>query len=438
MRILLKIVKISVATLVSGIALLLVISAILEPQISKIFIQKVNQGLNTRAEVGKINFSLLRNFPQASVDLSDLVVYSPVKANVAGDADTLLSAGHLFVSLKITGLIRNEYIIDKIRIEKGRINISENIDGKTNLDIFKSTGKADSSALSIELRSIRIEESYLHIKSSLRNIETLLYLTEADNRVSLAPSEGTVNLNATLNIILFRVKDYLLPPYEGRIKTSADLSFNSKAVQFERFSLDCNETAVRASGKVGLKGGEISADFILSPTNIPDMLGLAGLAAAEKAEEYGLNGTVSATGNINKPGIEGDPAEVNILFSLGRGRVSVPGARKEISDITATGAYSFKIESPATTSLVKIDKLTASTGSSRITAAGTVKNLYSPQVDIEISGDIETSDVASLVKLEKIKIEGVVRSNIRLYGSIPHKKKSSLLKTCCFSGDPPT
>ncbi|NJK85213.1 MAG: hypothetical protein HC906_03855 [Bacteroidales bacterium] len=94
----------------------------------------LDKHLTTELEVGKINFSLLKKFPNASVELKNIVAKSSAGLNKRDfrkiDTDTLISAKSLIFEFSLPGILKGNYILKNVGIENGRINLLTDKKGK--------------------------------------------------------------------------------------------------------------------------------------------------------------------------------------------------------------------------------------------------------------------------------------------------------------------
>ncbi len=121
-----------------------------EEGISQIILKEINKKLNTKVEVRTIKFSLIKMFPQASIELKDINIYSSSSFSrndlPAVNTDTLLSAERLILSIKLTSLIKKNYIIDKIVLDKASVSVYSDSLRNSNIKIWPEAMNNDTSS----------------------------------------------------------------------------------------------------------------------------------------------------------------------------------------------------------------------------------------------------------------------------------------------------
>ena len=119
----------------------------------------INNNINATVSFKDTDLSLLRNFPMASLKVSDIAIVN--KAPFLGD--TLFKSKELNLDLKITELFKNTTEILEIKsitIENGAINILFNKDDIGNYDITKkksSTNENEENSLSLAITAYELK-----------------------------------------------------------------------------------------------------------------------------------------------------------------------------------------------------------------------------------------------------------------------------------------
>ena len=117
-----KILKISAGILGGFVILLLTIPFLFKDQIQARVTQAINENINATVSFQDVSLSLLRNFPNATVTISDLTIVN--KAPFAGD--TLLSVKKLGLKMAITELFKGKespMAIQSILAESSKLNL---------------------------------------------------------------------------------------------------------------------------------------------------------------------------------------------------------------------------------------------------------------------------------------------------------------------------
>ena len=131
-----KFFKIFLIIILVILVILIVTPIFFKGKIIEIAKQQINKNLNAKVEFSDLGLSFIKNFPNASVSLKDLVVSG------IGDfeEDTLLSLKAFDVRVDIVSAIKMENInIKGILIDKPKVAAHVLEDGRVNWDIVKET-----------------------------------------------------------------------------------------------------------------------------------------------------------------------------------------------------------------------------------------------------------------------------------------------------------
>ena len=127
-----------IAKWVLSIVLVLIIALVSIPflfkdKIVEMVSNTINNNINATVTFKEVDLSLLKNFPLASISISDIAVAN--KAPFLGD--TLYSAKELNLSMKITELFKSAdevLALKSIRTKNGQLNIIFNKENNGNYD----------------------------------------------------------------------------------------------------------------------------------------------------------------------------------------------------------------------------------------------------------------------------------------------------------------
>jgi len=165
-----KLLKISGIVLASFLLLLFVIPIFFKEKIIKISKQEINkQHLNATVNFKDLSISLLRSFPNVSVDLKELSILNKTPF----EGDTLAYIGHTYVDLSLSSLLGNTPKINKIKLADVYANIKVNQNKVANYDIFpieentlpKETQTEEGSILNLNIESYSLENINLEYEN---------------------------------------------------------------------------------------------------------------------------------------------------------------------------------------------------------------------------------------------------------------------------------
>lgn len=154
-----------VSFLLLSVALLWALPVWLGPYAKRVVVEELNSALKVPVQVEDMNFSLVRKFPNASVELYHVQSRG---SDVNGNAPDLFVAEHLFFEFSWWDVLSGKMRLKRISAENASVNLYVDKRGKTNFDIFKESDST-SSDMDFELSEVNVENfgfCYRDISSS--------------------------------------------------------------------------------------------------------------------------------------------------------------------------------------------------------------------------------------------------------------------------------
>ncbi|WP_418499085.1 AsmA-like C-terminal region-containing protein [Flagellimonas sp.] len=275
-----KVLKITVITLLVLIAIVVAIPLFLQGKIEQIIKDKVNNSINATLDFEDASLSLLKNFPNANVELTNISLVN--KAPFEGD--TLFSSGKIELTMSIKELFKSAdepIVIQKFNVDRAKLNIKVDENENANYDIAKEDESAPSEAteeassdnftLNMDSYSITNSEIVYHDlssgmrlaisemnhsgtgdlsleKSQLKTMTGALVSFEMDSTLYL--NKNKINLDALIDIDLAESKYSFLENkalvnqlplvFDGFVKVNednqeVDITFKTPSSDFKNF-----------------------------------------------------------------------------------------------------------------------------------------------------------------------------------------------------------
>ncbi len=157
-----KPVRILIIALLSTIFLIVVTSAVIslfyEKAVIRYMKKYMDEHLLTQISMDDIRFSVLKGFPGATVDINQVVMLSGDQFSArdfrGSYADTLLKARKVSFRFDLIKLFHKDYVLKKIQITDGFVNILFDKKGRHNLNIWKSDETGGAAHYTVNLQGI--------------------------------------------------------------------------------------------------------------------------------------------------------------------------------------------------------------------------------------------------------------------------------------------
>ena len=159
----------------------IILSHFYKGKIIDFLVNELNKQLTTQIEVEEIKFSVIRKFPNASLEFKNVLIRSTsqfdFKESHQINTDTLLSVKHLFLQFNLRDIVKSDITVKTIHAEKGTLKLYTTKDGLVNYRFWKTKQDAGQSNFTLALQDLKFS-----------NIE--LTLIDKANRVDL---KGYIN-----------------------------------------------------------------------------------------------------------------------------------------------------------------------------------------------------------------------------------------------------
>lgn len=296
-----------IAAIVVGviIILMILIPFAFQGKIADIVKSEGNKMLNAQFDFKKLNISLFRNFPQASVTLEDFWLKG------AGEFanDTLVQAGEVTAAVNLFSLFGDSgYDISKIFIEDTRLHAIVLPDGQVNWDIMKpdsaatlqtpETAEEASSPFKIKLQRFVIKNMNLiyddqqgKMYADIRNFNAICAGDLGSEQTTLKLEAETESLTYKMNGIPFLANANI----SAKMDVDADLVNNKFTLKDNTLRLNAIQAGI--DGWVALNDPAIDMDLKLNTNDIgfKEILSLIPAIYATEFSSLKTDGTATLT-----------------------------------------------------------------------------------------------------------------------------------------------
>ena len=375
----------------------------------KFVIESVNRQITTRIEVQSADFSVIRKFPNASVEFKNVVIYPSADFDATGfDSDhsqQMLTAESVFAEMNIIRLITGDYRITSIEVRNGNINMLTDKNGKHNFIFWKKNDDSDERA-PIELQNVTlrgVEIYYSHINS---NTTLSLYAdrTQFNGKFSSkkyamsADLHGVVNMLSIDNDIFIRDKTLEL---FGKL----DVDDNVFSISKGDFSLAKIDLTVAGGfstdGEVNLdlrfEGKQIEYNSLTSL--LPDFYG-------QYLHDYPGSGNVNFDASVKGRADRGNSPRIEALFGMTQGQVTHRQSQISLTGLSFAGSFTNGANNNRTTSALQINNFGFNFGGEAIRGSFSMQNFARPQISLKIAGNADVEQLHRFIPGKQILSAG--------------------------------
>jgi AsmA-like C-terminal region len=428
MRLFYKILKITAVFVIAVTVVLFSASFLLQDKVAGIILKSLNKSITTKFEFESVKLSFLRKFPEASLDLKNVLVHSSSdfdkNAFTGINTDTLLAAKSVFIEFSMADIYHGIYNIDRIGIREGTLKLLIDTAGKVNYEIAVETGKekGNESDFTIILNKISVTD----LKAYYNNLAVRLLIEGKmeNGRLKSRISGDEIDFDASSAI---QISNFQL--YGTRIKNSisADINinlhssdsgtvFNKGSVRFENYLF-----SVRGS----VSGNDL-LDLSLNGENL-DIRGIKKYLPEEllvKISDYDPAGLLRVSSSIRGLLTRTAYPEITLNFILKDGSVTLLDKALNINNVSLTGFFSNGSGHTPKTSLLTINNFTGSLGSSQYTGSLSLSDFDSLHGSLQLKGKVIPDELKDFFRIKAVSSsKGSADIDLKMNGAPGRLKK---------------
>ena len=350
-----------------------------QDELEQAVIKEINKRLKSTINIGDIEFSVIKNFPFASVELNNILAID------AFQEDTLCEIELLQLKFNALDLYNNIYLIQELTLKNGFISIYYK-DSVPNYEIWHSTQDSlreentDFGLENISLENFKISYATNDIQSVIVNNESQLHLSINNGRTEINLEGNITNEKLILDGInhlpskkLNINGDILIDTLGINIKSAIALS----DIQLD---LDFESTDNAMTIKVNTSKFELKPTLKLVPKNY--------LSALEGYELLGKSAI-----KFNYISGEHKEAYINVDFDLKEGYIKGKDLPFDMKETSLKGSYSNGKQRSDASTEIKLDDIQFTANGELVQANATIQGLKNPTLITNFNTQMQLSEI---------------------------------------------
>ena len=412
--------KIFGITFLSACACILLITFFYGKEIKKLLLDNINQHLNSEIQVAKIEFSVIRHFPFASIELKDIVAKD---AGVKNTGDTLLKAEKVSLLFNMMGVFSKDVSIKKIILKDGTVNIRVHENGEDNYHFWKSGNGGASPVIDLEnvvLDNVRV--TYTHHGADQKYVFHSIHGT-LQGKFSTDKFELRANADLVSEHFYAGKIDYA---HDKKIKLRSVLKVDNSTGTYEFadsqvrvadlwFDITGNIRSLAETTKLDLRinSNEVQLRNLLSllPPSLTEYF--TGLDAKGK---FIFKSTVS--GNVDNS----HSPDLSFSFSLANGSLSPKKNSEVVLDkLVLNGSFEKKNSKPA---LLTINAFNGELNGRPVGGNLSVRDFENPYLTLNTKADLDLNSLRAFIRHDTLEsLNGTMKLDISFAGMVNDLKQ---------------
>ncbi len=371
-----------------------VVAAFFQEAVGKKLISQINKQLKTELKVGSFTLSLLRNFPDATASLNDVVVMGLNK-------QPLLEAKEVAFNFRLLSLFESQVKVHAVTVKNGALKVHVDKAGKSNYDIFKpSKSENESSKFNISLENARLENMELIYQDDKLRQDMMTLVESATFSGQFSEKQFDLKSNASLasNFIDIDATRY----FEGKkwgYDAIVSVDLERGKYTFEKARVMVEENAFNVLGFVQSKKN--FTDFDLKVT--AEDASLESVIALMPAQYLSAFGDFSSTGRFKFAALvqgklsAAERPAINFEFGLDDGKLSSPRLNEPFNDVSFDARFTNGEGRNNQQSIFEISNFKGYLNRQLITLSLRVEDMDDPKIDLKADGAVPVGEVYGLL-----------------------------------------
>lgn len=424
-----KILKITGLTLLAIVVLLVVAPFAFRGKIEGVIKSEGNKLLNAQFDFSKLDVSLLRNFPYASVSLHDFWL----KGVDVFQNDTLVWAGELTAAVNLRALLKGEYEVSRVVIDDTRLRAIVLEDGRVNWDVMKPSESAaeetsdGESSFAISLKRLSIDNLTAVYDDRQGGMYASVVGLDATCSGDLGSDNTTIRLKAEAPEVGVRMGGVPLLS-RADVKADVDLDADLKNMRFTLRDNELQLNAIRAAidGWVALKDEGVDMDLKLNTNEVgfKEILSLIPAIYAKDFADIRTDGVATLTA-VAKGSLVGEdtvPA-FDVSMEVKNAMFRYPSLPAGVDGINISARAQNPGGSIDLTTL-RIDPFNFVMAGNPFSLTADVKSPVSdPDFRASAVGKLDLGKIKEVYPLEGVNLSGVVDADMSVAGRLSYIEK---------------
>lgn len=414
------------ATVVAVVLVVAIVTPLLlRGKIGDIVKREANGMLTARLDFEKLDISLLRNFPNASLNLKGLTLVGTERF----EGDTIVAAKRISVVVNLMSLVGDEgFEVRKIILASPALHAHKLADGAVNWDVMKPSEPADTTAAEesapssfrLSVRDFRLTDAVIRYEDDSTGME----LRTAPLSLRLSGDMSAESTQLDLDLLAGGV-DFtqggvpLLHDAELALDAEIDADLAEKRFTFSRNTLRLNAIEMRLDGWVQQVGDALAMDVSAgcSEVRFKDLLSLIPAFYKHEFRSLAASGELSmelwARGQMHGAQL---PA-FELKTEVHNGSFQYSSLPKAVTDINIAAKVS-NAGGELDKTEVEISEFGLKMAGNSLSATGYATNLMSdPTFRATLSGRVDLGAIREVYPLEKgIDLAGRIAASMKLSG----------------------
>lgn len=367
-----------------------------EEPVREYIVGEVNKRLASEVHVSDINFSLLENFPSASLVMDS--VWAEENRVKIGEPDTLFFFEKVFLNLNVLEVIRGSYRIHEIEAHRGFMRLLVDEEGYDNYHIWVQS--KDTTGFLLELDEVHVEDAFFRYTNMARDQYYDLFADELFFAGRFSDEQYTMQVDGNGDVFDVALKGtHYLQERTIEVSTALEVMPEGGTYRFKDGTLKVDRRlSFAVSGTLADEGVDLRIQG--SELDVIRTLSLIPSESRQSLDQYSSAGSISfdctlvgAFGKTENPSLKAS-------FSIRNGSIKKEGQKWELTELNGSGTLDNGDRRRFSTTTLSLDELTGRLNGNPFETGFTIDDFDRPAIDGSIKLSSDLASVKEFFELE--------------------------------------
>lgn len=388
-----------------------------QDKIKNYIVEQLNKQLNTELLVEKIDFSIFKRFPYASVVFYNVTAKDVVTTNNKGN---LLIAESIYMQFNLWDFLRSKYKISKIEISDAQLRFIVFKDGSNNYHFWKTSETKNEDSFSFYLQKVIFKNTHINYIDYVEEHDFSLYLKRANLNGHFASDEYSLHTSASCFIYHIKTNNNIfLYNKKADIFFNLDINNNIGTFKFSKSTLALDDMLFNVAGNWISNNDEQSIDIEINGKDISlnDFIKEIPDDYKTSLNDFDISGNIDVSCLLKGSIKNKDIPNINIDAILKNGKIKQKSSGVALENLV----FAFNFNNGNTKNIesyyASINNLTGKLKNGNFSGNLIINNFKQPKITLNLKTSLELQDLNDLLKIDTIQdIKGIINANVYFKG----------------------
>jgi hypothetical protein len=378
------------------VAVLFVISFVYGDKVKELVVREINSRLMVPVEVAQVDFTLFRNFPDASVVFRNVAMKPPAGI---GDAPGLLHAKSVSLRIGLFGILTGNYKIRSLIIDEASATLWVGENGRDNFHVWKQTDNTGGSAVNFDMQQVILLNTSVYYRNLIKKSDLAFGFPEFLLKGKMADQRYNLQVSGDMEIKRLILGEYNYTPksllgVRGVVQVNDALKrceITDANLQFAGIT-----AGIRGTFGYGNDNNPVNLRVTTTGADVSEVLGALPQTVSEPYREYEPSGKLTLNAEIvGNWGKRSSPV-IRTTFDLADGSFTHRESGSRIRNIILSGKYTSK--QGKTPEVLNLGSFSGETRSGRFKGSVQLSDFKKPLLNLSLSADLDLAELDGFLK----------------------------------------